>query len=76
MACSASLCKTVDAQSGHLTGFAKCVWHDVHLFQAETLRAILWSSLRGTAETNLTRNHKVAGSIPGLAQWANDLTLP
>ena len=26
------------------------------------------SSHRGTAETNLTRNHEVAGSIPGLAQ--------
>ena len=24
----------------------------------------------------LTRNHGVAGSIPGLAQWANDLVLP
>ena len=26
--------------------------------------------------TNLTRNHKVEGSIPGLAQWVEDLTLP
>ena len=27
------------------------------------------SSCCGTAETNPTRNHEVAGSIPGLAKW-------
>ena len=27
------------------------------------------SSRRGTAETDLTRNHEVAGSIPGVVQW-------
>ena len=27
---------------------------------------------RGTAEMNLTRNHDVAGSIPGLSLWVKD----
>ena len=32
-------------------------------------------SHRGTAETNLTRNHEVTGSIPSLTQWVKDLAL-
>ena len=34
-----------------------------------------WSSHHGTAETNPTRNHEVAGTTPGLVQWAKDLPL-
>ena len=33
------------------------------------------SSRLGEAETNPTRNHEVAGMIPGLAQWVKDLAL-
>ena len=33
------------------------------------------SSHHGPAGMNPTRNHEVAGSIPGLTQWVNNLVL-
>ena len=44
--------------------------------QSPNQNCLFWSSHLGTAETNLTRNHEIASSIPSLAQWVKDLALP
>ena len=42
------------------------------MVRGSCLKTGSWSSRGGTAETNLTRNHEVAGLIPGLGQWVKD----
>ena len=45
--------------------------------QQQTLKKIIHLGVPVVAQwlTNLTRNHEVEGSIPGLAQWVKDLAL-
>ena len=41
----------------------------------DSVLKILGCSRHGTEEKNLTRNHEIVGSIPGLSQWVKDLAL-
>ena len=58
----------------------KCQEGEVNLTNLQSMqiaeKSTPWSSRCGAAEADPSRNHEVAGSIPGLVQWVMDLLLP
>ena len=52
-----------------------CYWLSLNTMLILSLKLEMGSSHCGAVETNLTRNHEVAGLIPGLAQWVKDPAL-
>ena len=51
------------------------LWINIELVRQSLSKSIYISSYCGSAVTNPTNIREVAGSIPGLTQWAKDLAL-
>ena len=53
----------------------KLVWHVLSRFPSELFKNKIGVPILAQWLTNPTRNHGVAGLIPGLAQWVKDPVL-
>ena len=67
---------TTDLKRKDLKYPVKCNRVKIYFIRTLSVEKETRSSHCGTAETNPTRNHEVAGLIPGLIQWVKDPVLP
>ena len=51
-------------------------WVDFLVQQPFNYEFSILNDFRSAAEMNATRNHEVAGLIPGLTQWVQDPAFP
>ena len=69
--------ETKRVSSQYYPGTRSCPWNRPQVIdESKHFKIAYWSSHCGAVEMNLTRNHKISGSIPGLAQWVKDPALP